>query len=329
MLLVTLLSTSTSLSCKNFKNESVDWFAIFKVPNMAASLDPDPTWDNGTAFFYHDDHTLLLQSPTMIDATLSLTLSAAYSGSCDVGFAMFNDQFGETSISSSFAHMKAVLMFDMSGAVWLTHSVPHFPPVDSYSYVASGLVNGQAFQCLTLPHWELETICANIIPVQPFRYAAYFPDWTESVVPSCQRVSEPSAARTATVVTITSVGGRRFSLFAKPRLWGQDLYADLVAPALRQELFVQSWRTGASVSLPTECGEFAVHNVQQIYFGELPWATTKDHSKWAVGDTAVCIGDINRVESQRQRGGTTVCHENATWAQRVKQAVAEFERCPE
>ncbi len=44
------------------------------------------------------------------------------------------------------------------------------------------------------------------------------------------------------------------------------------------------------------------------------WHETQDHSKWAIAldaSNTLCISDINRMESQRNRGGGTVCFKHS------------------
>lgn len=83
------------------------------------------------------------------------------------------------------------------------------------------------------------------------------------------------------------------------------------------------------------------------------WSETKDHSKWSVrltgtsqGDSlltrsplthahravaehkpVVCIGGINRMESQAKRGGGTVCFEEQTLWTSLTKGITDVERC--
>ncbi|XP_074655924.1 plancitoxin-1-like isoform X2 [Tubulanus polymorphus] len=94
-----------------------------------------------------------------------------------------------------------------------------------------------------------------------------------------------------------------------------ELYEEIVAPTLQSDLNVETWRKGAGGKLKSsKCDkDYKVFNVISIKIGNHQFRYSKDHSKWAVTPTKtskggyVCIGDLNRMESQKYRGGGTVC----------------------
>lgn len=49
-----------------------------------------------------------------------------------------------------------------------------------------------------------------------------------------------------------------------------------------------------------------------LYNSNIFWNLKQDHSKWTICDKkkVVCIGDLNRMTSQRNRGGNFFCWEN-------------------
>ena len=61
------------------------------------------------------------------------------------------------------------------------------------------------------------------------------------------------------------------------------------------------------------------------------FTTTHDHSKWAISldkkKPYVCIGDINRMESQRKRAGGTACFILPTVWKTFKRSVKNIESC--
>lgn len=56
---------------------------------------------------------------------------------------------------------------------------------------------------------------------------------------------------------------------------------------------------------------YRVFNINEITLPneKKDFKTMEDHSKWAVGsvDNYICVGDINRADHQKMRGGGTVC----------------------
>ena len=64
-------------------------------------------------------------------------------------------------------------------------------------------------------------------------------------------------------------------------------------------------------------------NVKTLSMAGATWDEGQDHSKWAVSTSGakptVCIGGVNRMLSQRKRGGGTVCFARA-WGSRAPRA---------
>ena len=124
------------------------------------------------------------------------------------------------------------------------------------------------------------------------------------------------------------------SVFAKWTKFGKDLYADLVAPSLGVPLLVESWPNGPG-KMPSRCsGPFIVENVDEMDFVEVEdddFTTTKDHAKWAISLDRkrpwVCVGDINRMETQRRRGGGTACFSSYKVWKTFKRSVKGIESC--
>lgn len=65
----------------------------------------------------------------------------------------------------------------------------------------------------------------------------------------------------------------------------------------------------------------------------LEWKSSEDHAKWAVSDALavpyVCIGDINRMQSQFKRGGGSLCISNPHLWTALSSSVDSLEPCPQ
>lgn len=82
----------------------------------------------------------------------------------------------------------------------------------------------------------------------------------------------------------------------------------------------------------------SVLNVEEISFDQradpFTFKSQRDHSKWAVSDDDstssvnwICVGDINRAEHQKERGGGTVCLNSTKIAGSYKKLIKLTEPC--
>lgn len=149
------------------------------------------------------------------------------------------------------------------------------------------------------------------------------------------------------IVEFKSLNGFDFISFAKSEKFGEDLYADLVAPNLQTDMLVETWPNGPG-KLNSSCQKNTYHvlNIDSIDFkssSDTAFTTTHDHSKWAISSDIkkhpnsaelrdklkyVCIGDINRMATQYKRGGGTVCFRNEFVWEAFRNLISSFEACP-
>ena len=100
-------------------------------------------------------------------------------------------------------------------------------------------------------------------------------------------------------------------------------------------MLVETWPNGPG-KMPSRCSTpFIVENVDEMDFSELDdddFTTKHDHAKWAISLDSkkpfVCVGDINRMETQKKRGGGTVCFLHPTVWKTFKNSIKVIEECP-
>jgi deoxyribonuclease-2 len=289
----------------------------------------------------------------------------AYSPSGDFGWFFYNDQRPNNTKSSTRAHAKGVVAFDAHAKTgyWLIHSTPRFPNYTTadYSFPDYEATYGQSYLCLSVGADQLETIGGQLEVAWPWIYDGQFPASFEKLAPtlfavwkSGKHITTPATSE----VSITTLGGQKFAHFAKNSQWDADLYEDLVAAALDVPLITETWMRPEMDSYchgVNATSGYTVENslVLDPSFGadakHLSYSYTKDHSKWAVtNDDApypeglgagtsrhpvapryACIGDINRQESQRKRGGGTACIlDESVWFS-LRSLVAVHDACPD
>jgi deoxyribonuclease-2 len=113
-------------------------------------------------------------------------------------------------------------------------------------------------------------------------------------------------------------------VIAKNRQWGKDFWNDLVGPTLKDDMDVETWIRG---SVPPMIDSDGIHKTFDIKFIDLrplgaywAWPESKDHAKWGITykNNWVCVGDINHMISQQNRGGGTIAFQDAKLWQALK-----------
>lgn len=315
------------LGCLDENGNPVDWWIIMKYPELTASQDANAA--SGFGYAYAD-----IQSPALQDSNhrldvnlqgaLGSTLGQIYSADKGkVGWLIYNDESYDGANHEDYGHTKGDIAFDSTGGFWLVHSVPRFPApaTDTYSFPIDERIYGQSFLCISVGIGMINNIGEQFLLNKPFVYDNNLPDSLTNLVPNIVSVINGQflTSSATNVMNITSVGGKKFTTFAKNSEWNNDLYQYLVQPYYFSGLLIETWMNGATADkMPSYCQPNYKHdsiNIRQVQINiNINWKETDDHSKWAVStnnDAAInniyCIGDINRQFSQAKRGGGTVC----------------------
>ena len=345
-----LLLLSVHLSWQQCRDESggfVDWFVIYKLPKNEKHHQKYASFiDDGLGHVYLDAHDASndwsLSKLSIGDSRSSVgrTLASLYEDSHDSAYVMYNDEHPDGNTSFTDGHTKGVIAFGPKTGFWLVHSVPKYPPppsAGSYGYPHTGQMYGQSFLCISLnTKASLDKIGMQLLYNRPYIYAKNLPAFSQADFPHFKaaldgvHVKKPPFYRTQELV---SEGGTRFISFAKTAHFEKDLYADLVAPMLKTDLLVETWPNGRG-RMNSSCSlKFKVENVDAMAFNKVEtFASTHDHSKWGIASqeketSHVCIGDINRMESQKKRGGGTVCFVNKYAWTAFNRAIKSVEKC--
>ncbi|BFZ05876.1 hypothetical protein BsWGS_08914 [Bradybaena similaris] len=350
-----LWSGGLGITCLDAMGKSVDWYAIYKIPKISSSSN----WiiKEGLAPFYLDVNspswTFLNQSMNDSQQPVYQTLTPIYKGkSQDLMYIVYNDEPppSQVSLGNGGGHTKGVVAFDKNSGFWLIQSAPHFPPSDKYSYPQTACHYGQSFLCVTFPYTQLGNVATQLWYNEPHIYNLNVPDSFIQDYPDLNKVihghTHPGSPYYS-VLQMSSLGGEKFTSFAKSGEFGEDLYDGLVAPRLQQDLLVETWLNGGGGKLDSNCSTtykvMKINSISMQAFG-LKFKETDDHSKWATSTSVVgfrkekvlkfqalekwtCIGDINRMLSQFKRGGGTMCLQNPSVWQTYTSSVDSYDAC--
>lgn len=342
-LVATAYTTGDRISCLDDSGKPVDWFVAYKLPHTL----PNPVQD-GYGYTYMDANTggfvtskfSAAQKSSAMGATLEPVYEAAEKDTDSLAYVFYNDENPEGKEFFDYGHSKGVVVFNTEGGFWLVHSVPKYPNnvADGYGYPHSGTYYGQMFFCVNFNASEFDTIGKQLrfngphvhdsnLPVS---MAGKFPN-IKSLINDDFILDEPfnSSAK------LVSSGGKDFIHFAKNKNFGHDLYAAFVAPGLQTSLLAETWQHGSRKTGSSCDSEFTVENIIRLDVksnaDDYSFVNYKDHSKYVLAKSGdipyVCIGDINRMETQFERGGGTLCTKDKQLWTTFKSVVTEIDSC--
>ena len=319
-----------NVSALDENGRPVDWWFIYKVPELSAGANSDRA--TGYEYVYYDAsldkaHQRVDKSPYLLNAgkgALNHTLNSVFQKpAATTGWILYNDEMPGSAKSkddANLGHSKGVIAFDTASktAYWLLHSWPKFAdpgaprdPTPKY---------GQTYLCISLDIDSASQIAAQMAHHQePQTYhcrAANLPQ-TDPLFLLTQQL-KPNPPADSNVLDLKSRGGMPFKVIAKNRNWDKDFWNDLVGPTLKDDMDVETWIRGKIPPIADTDGIHKTFDVKYINLGALGlhwgWPETSDHAKWGITLRSdwVCIGDINRMISQRKRGGGTIAFQNET-----------------
>ncbi|KAM7540486.1 hypothetical protein Aperf_G00000038843 [Anoplocephala perfoliata] len=331
-----LAVSAQNMGCRDETNRIVDWLIAYKYPNgfsYGLVTSAHTNWSmtgsdlRFTGFLKHN-----------FDQVLDNTKK-------NIVFGMYNDEVPPNTTSRGdvwYGHMKGLFAFpENEQGFWLIHSVPKLSmKPNEFVYPNTSEEYAQHFFCVTLNYSDLETIADHLVISRPLIQNFQLPDSIEKNIPKLGDVFhhrvENNASQSLSTFLTSSGDGISLRQFTKSRKFCQDLYSDLVAPALEVSLYAETWRHTSS-NLPSNCSaKFWVKNIEKLKWPDpmkIHFKSTADHAKWAVsidekGDKWTCFGDINRSESQFTRGGGTLCVKETRIWKLFHDLVAQVEGCP-
>ncbi|XP_061184095.1 deoxyribonuclease-2-alpha-like isoform X2 [Saccostrea echinata] len=338
--LIVFVNVCGSLKCKSHTGEPVDWFTVYKLPEIH-EVGIDKWSYYGVGFYYMDSNSpswKLSSVPfNQTGHSVEYTLRQIYKNTTsEYMYSMYNDQPPQGRTSLNHGHTKGVFAFDKSEGFWLIMSIPHFPPPRSFgfSYPDSGEVYGQSIFCVSLQYSAIESVAKIMTFTYPKFYDHYLPPSFSSENPIMTGVLSGSQKHVTSPpfqleTTLHTTDGVVLHNFAKSNDFEKDLYDAWINERINHDLFVETWQNGRG-PLESNCTErYKVYNIQKIRFPNGDFKETKDHSKWAVSRTGswICIGDINRQLTQFHRGGSTTCMSDPhTWKQYTN-IIRDIETC--
>lgn len=326
-----------SVCCLNNQGDPVDWWIIVKKPGKIDGNDAiyiDPKLDNPDYISFgkkHGDNPLFrtLKQSNHLNTPFRKEDKIHFCEPNNLCTLVYNDQEPkEADAISKYSHSKGIVSFDNQEGFWIIHSLPRFPDVDEKmksikfslpnNVTNAGHGKAQSLFCMSLPRENdgidqfskitehLSTLKVNFYP----RVESNF--YSGNAVKQQKKCIRPT-------LELKLLGGSEVVSYGIKNCHNTktdrnklDIY-EYIARLTNHNLMVQSWSDKLLESK-------RIYPVKQLSFPNNrsnPWgdkiAQKKDHSKWAISKnkgTLVCMGDLNREESQKSRGGQMCCIES-------------------
>ncbi|XP_066548305.1 deoxyribonuclease-2-beta isoform X4 [Amia ocellicauda] len=333
-------SCQGDISCRNEAGAPVDWFIIYKLPKYKIGQ-----IGSGVDYMYLDSVAKEWQLSGFLVNTsqgaLGKTLGQLYERqeykSNSSAYMLYNDAPPLLDYMKYHGHTKGVLHFDQFQGFWLSHTVPHFPPFPEkgYGWPSTAMRNGQTAFCVTYKYGQFAQIAEQLLSYNPRVYNCSLPEVFQHELPSLACICEGSKMPWVPgkrVKKLVSAGGESFLSLAKSSYFVDDIYAGWAAEVLKTNLLTETWQRKehelqSNCSLPEH-----VLNIKRVKLpGPVLFYNNYDHSKWCVSqnyeDQWVCIGDLNREDCQKWKGGGLLCSQNLFIYRAFRDAVSWYVSC--
>ena len=350
LLLFTILAfnfilSTYQLSCLNHEGLDVPWFYMIKYPNKT-DIQTGEThrygyFDSSMSSVGQQNFELRTNYVDIEGEALYETFNQAnLNGNYQI--IAWND---EPPVSSSYnsshnAHSKGIIIYDQSAGngLYLPHSTPKYPGVESDGTINVTVgwgqrVYGQNYLCMSLDQENLEKVAEGLLLTG---VTVYYNSFTDTTSPNLYKLGQGIAASSSDPNSKTiqfnlnnlTVAG----FFKNPYFDTGFIFEDVMVPFLQDSLLVESW--GRPYQTPTcdIAGVYETDNIVTIRLcndEEGSWSNVDDHSKWAITTTKtwVCSGDMNRMTSQKYRGGSFFCFQDENFWNLLKGIITSNDSC--
>lgn len=324
--------SSAALSCMDPSGNPVVWWFLIKYPANLTTDAPRYSYIDSTST--KGSFQILTGLPDSPNGPLDNTFSAINQvSSTNINLLLWNDEVPDEGIQEheGTAHSKGVLGFDNSTnqGVYVLHSAPKYPSISEEAVIDYVMPENtdtyaQHFYCMTLSQVNFNLVVPHLKVIDPTIY------WTSGVF----KGMNINSTQLVEIDELTLSNGDFHWFFSKNANYFPYIYEGIVQPFLGLGLQVESWgRPYLNSFCPPQVNEPVV-NVNQVSFPgtNITWNHFEDHSKWAITTGSptteyACLCDMNRMETQNNRGGSCACTTNQILYEALVSIISQYDEC--
>lgn len=217
-------------------------------------------------------------------------------------------------------HAKGIVAWNETKVSWLIHSVPNFPRKFDGNTISplekSEHMYGQSFMYVEVSSANSE-LYQEVINRVHMMHANVYLSKNEPPYSKKKHVQFQELKLNESIVHI-----------AKPPSLKEDIYKHITNYE-EGEWLVETWKRGHEIDdgdIIFCCWNIKngqIREVKRLSWKDVDWKESNDHSKWAVSESYVWIGDLNRMTSQFKRGGGGFLIKNPNLAKAFRKLVVE------
>lgn len=328
-------SKSGDKTCLDVNGKEVDWFVIFLYPTTSS---PSDTLSYG----YYDVNSKDIEFYEYDDKTFpGIPLMMSYKDDKSSNYFFWNDDASteteEKSGGSGKAHSKGGLIFNKNSGFLLSHSLPRFPRRNDKneiepSFPSNAGIYGQTFICLSMNYENTLKVVETLNIINPPLLLNVDTDVLNSpgnpevvkLIKNKQDKNSPDSK----ITEVQTKKGNSFYIFSKSRNEPTLPWDEQIPKFYKDGFYVETW-TKPKLEDNICTGNLKVINVAELKFSNFSYNRNQEHSKWGVAMTkdVCCIGDLNRTDSQKKRGGNVICFTNSKLADIMRKGIVSKDSC--
>ncbi|KRX80325.1 Plancitoxin-1 [Trichinella sp. T6] len=306
ILILILLNCSTAqvATCKDDDDNNVDWFLVYKPPNVVSSniikSAVNPVWAQ-SARNVNDDN----------GHSIARTLAHFTANNGDIKVLAYSDDPPNLPPRNEKSKAKGVLLVDSTGtdaAAWFVHTVPKFlAHLGGYSWPAAETPKGHMFLCLSLSEAHLNSVAKAIRYQEPFIYANNLSPELLNQHVELSNLITGAQIRVTPFLEHAKFTTKAVQVAANIEAFGKHTksYLDMYAKVLKKKLAasIRIWAPSDTRSKSICKGQYYLRKVASpMQFDGVQVRREADSARWAVvdGKNIVCLttNDYKATEKQ-------------------------------
>ncbi|XP_003381884.1 deoxyribonuclease II family protein [Trichinella spiralis] len=332
-IIVILISVRTCIAqvatCKDDDNVDVDWYFVYKPPNVLSSKllksAGNPAWAPSRQNINQNaGHSIIRTMASFVQFQREINVLA------------YSDDPPNLPPRNEKSKSKGVLLVRSAAneAAWFVHTVPNFLAyLSAYAWPAAETPKGHMFLCISFSSALLNSVGKAIRYQEPYVYANNLPaailnqnmELSNLINGIDVRVTsflahERFATKSAQAVANIQAFGKHSKSFA-------DMYARILRNRFAASIMVWSPADARSKSICK--GQHKLQKITSIQLDGVQVSREADSAKWALidGKNTVCFTTNDYTATDKRTPGAAVCLENAGVYNAFRTAALNVEAC--